>query len=266
MLLKYFFSTLFITVAILSLYGQSGTLLISTITPNSNQIIIAADSRGVYYETDNHSIPPIAYADSFCKIFHFKQFVIAVSGANGIGKKYFRDIISSYNKTSFKDASLHKTLIDFIRYLDKNYPVDSFPERKINTFFVGGYVDNKPQIIGYNSVDKSFLIQYRGTMFSDTNVLKYGENPYLKGNTVYQKIENIIYDFAVGENKTYSIGGPISIICITPGNNIRWQQNDFSRWPYKTMKDFYEAVKNDMVKMTYLVPNGKQRLLKVMRH
>jgi len=82
------------TIFSFNLFSQQGTLLISSITEHG--IIIAADTRGCIYETDDHSKPPLAYFDSACKIYNLKQFVISVGGASGIGQKYYSKIINSF--------------------------------------------------------------------------------------------------------------------------------------------------------------------------
>jgi len=69
-------------------YSQEGTVIIATVT--NNEIIIAADSRGVYYETDNRNVPPIAYYDSARKIFKLKQFTLGICGAGSIGKLFYQ--------------------------------------------------------------------------------------------------------------------------------------------------------------------------------
>jgi hypothetical protein len=244
-------------------FCQTGTLLIGTIT--NDEILLAADSRSVYFESDDHTIPPIVYFDSVPKIFRIKQFAIAIAGTSVIGKTFYKDIISDYNKTLFLDTSLYKTLNDFSSYLHNRFPKDSFPEIMSNSFIIGGYVNNKPQLISLVHSKDTIVRQFSGTI-SSASTNKYAARHINKKISIYQKLENTIYDFAIGENRTVDIGGPISIISISIGNNLTWKQNDFSNWKYKNLNDFYNAVKLDKIKIIYLVPNGKERLLKIMRH
>lgn len=247
-----------------SAFCQTGTLIIGTIT--QNEILLAADSRAIYYESDDHTIPPIAYYDSVCKIYRLKQFAIGIAGAYAIGEIYYYEIINDYNKTQFTDTSLYNTLQIFLLYLNNRFPKDSFPEITSNKFILGGYVNNKPQLIAFRSSENKIIQLFSGTIGSDSHVLKYAVLNTNKEGTVYQKLENTIYDYAKEENRMMDIGGPISIISIVSGNKIMWKQNNFSNRNYKSLEDFYNAVKFDKVKMNYLVPNGKERLLKIMRH
>lgn len=247
-----------------SVFCQTGTIIIGYIS--QNEILLAADSRGVYYETDDHTQLPIAYYDSICKIFKIKQFAIAVAGASAIGKTFFHEIISDYNKTPYTDTSLYLTLKDFLFYLNTRFPKESFPEMVSNTFIIGGYVNEKPQLIGILTSQNKIIRQSSGIIVNDSSAIKYAFQNSNKEGTLNQLIENTIYDCAKGENKTNEIGGPISIIRIARGNKISWIQNNFSNKNYKSMEDFYNAVKFDIIKMNYLVPNAKERLLKIMRH
>ncbi len=198
------------------------------------------------------------------KIFKLKQFALGIAGAFSIGYEYYNSIIDDFNKIQFYDTGLYNTLKRFIAYLDEKYPASLFPERKSNTFLGGGYVNGRPEIIGIDSL--RVKLQYSGTIFSDSNVLKYAGLEIKKEGALYEKIENTIYNYANGENKKNTIGGPISIVLITPKNKLIWKKNNFSNKNYKSLNEFYEAVKNGKVKMHYLVPNGKEIFLKNARH
>jgi len=244
----------------------TGTIIIGTIT--NKEIIIAADSRAAFFETNDHSNEPIAYYDSVCKLFKFKQFVIGVSGASAIGKTYYHKIIDEYNKTSFFNISLENTLQNFKNYLYKRFPIETYPELKSNEFIVGGYVNGKPQLVGVLLSNDTTIKFDSGIIYTakSENFLTYAKQNSNTNKSVYQKIEKSIYDYATGENKVFKIGGPISIISIKDGNQIEWIQNNFSDKNYDTLKDFYNAVKKDKAGMEYLVSDGKERLLKVIRH
>ena len=256
--MKYLFLVLLIIMSDKS-FSQQGTFVIATITKNG--IVIGADSRGVVYESDDHSKLPLVFFDSMCKVFKIKQFGMAVVGASVIGNKSFKKVIEDFNAEFKTDSSLLNTLNGFIKHLDIKYPKDSFPERNSNQFVVGGYVNGTAQIIGIDSVHT--VIEYTGTIMSDPAGFKYGKR---QSSSDYDWIESIIEDYAIGENKTLSVGGPVSIILITPKNEIIWERNNFSDRKYQSTSEFYEAVKNDKIKMNYLVPDGKERLLKVLRH
>jgi len=181
-------------------------------------------------------------------------------------ENYFTNtIINDFNKTAFKDTSLSKTIDKFIEYLDKKYPKSLYPERRSNQFLLVGYVNGKPQMIGIDTVGKKLVSM--GTLSSDIKVAKYAEEIIARSGitTIYEVLKQAIYMYAKRENKEKEIGGPISIICVNKDNKTRFQENDFSNRNYNTLNDMYEAVKNDKIKMKYLVLNGKERLLKIMK-
>jgi hypothetical protein len=240
-------------------FSQQGTLLISAITEHG--IIMAADSRGCIYETDDHALLPLAYYDSACKIYQLKQFIVSIGGSSGIGQKYYSEIVKSFNRTEFLDTSLIDTYRAFLNYIDEHYPVALFPERKSNKFLLGGYVNGMPQIIGIDSNRE--LIRYEGTLTSDS-----ASHPYFDINnakpelSIVDLIEHTIYDYAKGEKKEHLVGGPISFVLIKPDNVIVWLKNDFSKNTYSDTAEFYKAVEQDRIQMHYFVPNGKNKLLK----
>src|SRR5579863_9120878 len=113
--------TLVLCLQAFTLYSQHGTLIIASIRPDG--ILIAADSRGSMYKNNDSHTPPIAYTDSLCKIYPFKQFVIAIAGAYELGNKFIYQIVDDFNKNSFYDKSLDNTIKAFEAFMDENYPV-----------------------------------------------------------------------------------------------------------------------------------------------
>jgi hypothetical protein len=247
-------------------YSQQGTLVIIAIF--NNEIVVAADSRGSFYESEDKNIGPMAYIDSCNKILKLNQFILAIAGPSSIGKRTYIGIIDEFNKTSPQETDLKIAMENLRSYLDKNFPVNLFPERKRAKFFGVGYVNNKPLVI---YTDSTGIIKNtdRGVIMNNGEAYKYQKRTAPGDNklTHYDQMENTIYDYAKGENKVSSIGGPVSIVSIIPGNDILWVKNDFSRTDScKTSTDIYNDIKSGKRKVYYLVPNGKERLLKVFFH
>jgi hypothetical protein len=257
------FSTVLLLSISINLFPQYGTLIIATITPES--IVIASDSRVVYYQTDDHSRPPLAYFDSIRKIYKLKQFIVGIVGATSIGTVYYDKVINDFNKISFHDTGLANTFRVFKSYLDKTYPLTSFPERISNKFIGAGYVNGKPGIISMNSYKILDSISI-GTMFSEQGVEKYAQANLNKFTSLSNWLENIIYDYAKGENKIAKVGGAISIVQISKKNEVKFIKNDFSNRNYKSLTEFYELVKNNNIKFVCVSPNCRETLLQVMRH
>ena len=99
MLSRLFFSILLILISS-STFCQSGTLIIEFVT--NDAIYIAADSRGSFFGTDDLNLEPIAYVDSFAKIFLLNKYPIAAAGSAGFSGKQIPQIVADFNKTISK--------------------------------------------------------------------------------------------------------------------------------------------------------------------
>lgn len=261
--MKYLFliTSLFIIIGKVA-YSQTGTLIIATITDEG--IYMAADSRGAIYETSDRSELPLAYYDSSCKIMKLKQFMIGISGPTALNKTYYSEILNQFNKLPFKNIDdIYKTYLKFKSFLDSAYPIASNPSRNRNIFLIAGYEKGKPKLLGIKS--SNMIVRTEGSIISDNAAQKY----VLQNNSDYRipmttRFEKTISDFAKFENKTYLVGGPVTVINISPDNKIKWIQNDFSKKNFSFNYQFINAILADKVKMVYLVADGKNRVLKVL--
>jgi hypothetical protein len=241
--------------------AQSGTVVIS-IVYNDN-IILAADSRASFFLTDDINSKPYAYCDSFCKIFKLKDYYVGIAGTSEIGTLSISSIVSHYNQTAKKNKGVEKTMLAFWHYLTTTYDTTRYPEVK----------DTKMLGVGFDSITPViFAIDFKfkktanhGALSSEIHALKYISQDANLNLELYPKIEKMIQDYAQGENKTLEIGGPTSILLLKPNNVPQWIQNNFSNRNFATAKDFYNLVKDGKVKVNYLVPNGKEYMLKNLR-
>jgi hypothetical protein len=257
-------TTLILSFSVSVLYSQHGTLLLATIRPDG--IVIAADSRGAMYKNNDVHTSPIAYTDSLCKIYPFKQFFIAIAGAYHLGTKFIYQIIDDFNKTPFHDENLTSTIASFETYMDANYPLDKFPERKLMVGIAVGYVYGRPQLSFISIIRDSTM--YEGTMSNDPAVYKYIELNSKKKLSVVQNtdvarnIEDIYRDFAIGEHKSDQVGGPTTIFIINPRNEIGWSENDFRGNEYKDIRTYINDIITGKKKVVYLTPTAKAIIFK----
>lgn len=251
---------LFINILIVKCYSQSGTLILGTII--DGKVYISADSRSVYFENDSHTTP-IAYFDSTKKIYKLKQFIIGMSGSLVIGNITYEQVITAFNKTKYSDTSLLNTVKKFREYIKNNFPNDTLFTK--NTIIAGGFVNGKPQIIADNHVNTQVLKQ-EGELTSNTNrVFKYAEIFFGQYSSIVERFDSTYFHFARRENLIYKVGGPISIAVINQNNTITWLKNNFSDRVIKSTKELYSLIVKEKIKMVYLVDNGREKLLSVIK-
>jgi len=239
-------------------YSQSGTLIIASIVPN--RIVLAADSRGAFYVPGDNSKTIIATIDSSVKIFKLKQFSIGITGVGSLGGIFFTEIIRNFNNSSPLDTSLINTVKKFKSFLDSKFPNDA--QRDSIAIIGCGFVNLKPQIIYF--VRGQVQLENSTSIWSDSTASKYSFklDPAL---SIIDKIHKTMTDCAEGENKTRTIGGPISIVEIMPNNEQVWIENNFSSHYFTTIQELYDAVKNETIKVTYYIPNAKAKLLEYIK-
>lgn len=244
-----------------NLFSQSGTLLVGIIFDDG--IYIASDSRGSLFGTDDYTKEPIAYIDSLPKIFLLNKLPVAVAGNSQIGKKYCYQVISDFNRTLSVEDNIQISFSKFKKYLNTKYPIDSFPDRKREGFMSGGYFNGNPHLIGFDS--SGDIILEKGMLSSDGKALKNANKLHKPNNQkdVITLLEGIIYDFAKDMNKTNTIGGPISIVKITPNNKVYFLKNDFRNREYASVTDFTNAVISNKIKLFLVGNNTRNSAIKI---
>lgn len=237
-----------------------GTLLINCITQYG--IVIAADSRGCFYDEVDGIKMPIATFDSALKIFKLNNYILSIAGANGIGETYFSTIIGQFNETYNQKTGVESVLSEFIHYLDTHFPLTQFPERRSNKFLLAGYENDLPVMLSFSTAEG--IRNHKGTVTSESGAGKY-YNHYnsMPQLSVVDVIESTIYSYAREEKMEHLVGGPIAVLLIKPGNELQWIKNDFSTRVYENPSAFFERVREESVKIEYLIPDGKQRLFKI---
>jgi len=215
MLSRLFFSILLILISS-STFCQSGTLIIEFVT--NDAIYIAADSRGSFFGTDDLNLEPIAYVDSFAKIFLLNKYPIAAAGSAGFSGKQIPQIVADFNKTISKKDNFEDSFNEFKYYVSTHFNADSFPERKRESFFGCGYVKGKPCMMAF-SLTRDTLMQ-SGILASDIRALyaHYSFSPTFSQDQMVKLIENLMHEYAYKNSLTNSVGGPVCIAKVNIDN------------------------------------------------
>jgi len=218
-----------------------GTLIIGAI--GTDGIILAVDSRVCIIGPDSNVI---GYIDSIPKLSLLNdQFPIAFAGKSTIGEEFVESIIKQFNDQENRSRNVQESFIDFREVLEK---VDNRFSQK---FIGGGYYEAKPYLFSFNNTERS--ADPTGFVFSEPDLAPYIEK-YTDRTRSCKQLGNIleaaIYSYAQDKKKEFEIGGPISIINVLPGNEIVWQQNNFSSRRVKNYTTFVNLIKEDKINLT----------------
>lgn len=245
-------------------YKDHGTLVIAIICYDG--IIMASDSRGSFIERlPNGKEHPFAYIDSMQKIFFLKNYSVAITGVSMVNKKYYYQFLEEFNHSDSQDSNFGETFANFKSFLSTKYGINDSILFD-NNFFISGFYENHiAKLVGYRKNDSLITSAHNGMLFSADNAKQSFFNLYdsyklpLTCENGAFLAEKAIYKFAIDSNKTSEVGGPISIIKISPDNSITYIKS-FNPKTYKDYKDFANSILKNETKVVYTDPLGPQKL------
>ena len=184
---------------------------------------------------------------------------MGMAGVASVENHYLNEIFDEYNKMQIKESDIRTTFQAFWEYLKIKFP--NSKDRNRLEMVGGGYFNNKPQIFAMDSSRESNVGEK--LIFSDSLVNRYFN---VQMDSIPQSIKIMFNKYAYGTQKNKSVGGPISIVEITPNSKVTFISNDFSNRNYKNTNTFYEAVRDYKIKMFYLTIGGREYFLTHFRH
>lgn len=240
-------------------YTQSGgTLIIAAI--GSDGIMIAADSRS-YIGTRGHAI---AYHDNYQKINILNGYQIAIAGINVLGDKPIYVVMNDFNKKYRKHSSIEISLTDFNHYLDNIYGEKY--NYGFNKYIGGTYDHGIPELVAFFPKKKPMIGKRIASITTEPGLDHYFIYTPMTCKQLGVMAEKAILKYALDSNLTYSIGGPITIVQITPDNNVHYLQNDFTNSQYKRFHLFFEAFKAKKITLTCVNGNTEKDVLDFFDH
>jgi hypothetical protein len=234
--------------------GVKGSFLIAAFS--SDGIIVATDSRGVFYDTDLKDINPLAYFDYVAKSFVIGNCVVAETGNALYGNMFLCKIIEEFKKEYPKPMLVSKLLSNLLFFCETHMDKKTFDMFKKNKLIVAGYEKGTPLICYYEDGEtkciKDNFIQSGSSNFNKL----YNKN--LNSKQLSLIATNAINDYAKKSNQTYIIGGEISVSQITE-KGVFWIQNTPKcQWDY--IESMLLLVRENKVKLNYTSQKNKKAL------
>jgi hypothetical protein len=248
---------------------HQGTLIIAIICEDG--IIIASDSRGAFRELANGKPHTYAYVDSIQKIYQLNQYPIAVSGLTVFNKNMLRNLF-----TDFKDKNGTSTNIEHSFAIFKHFLISErgINEREIflkdNSWIMGCYEAGVPKLLLAAEGKTSILTQKNDMAFSKIEAYETFsrlKNKYkLPLTTIHaaRLAEETIRQYPKEHNLEAEIGGPLTIIKITPANKIIYLKS-FTPKVYNTYGLFLQSILANETKVHYVDHDSKKKLFEIIQ-
>jgi len=221
-------------------------------------IVIGADTRGASYYQAKGIIfkEPLAYYDTIQKVFIVKNYVLSTTGAIIIGDKFVSYYIKQFSLSLPDDVNMQSFIKLFYNFMGKNCP--SFGKEFLDLQIIWcGYENRKPEICAIRNGHYQCIVDSGSIQTDSANHFGDSYSRKLTCNEATKLIENSIYRHAQKHKLTYSIGGPIMILKITPDNKIEWLKNKKLTPNLDTKEQLYQACKNNKLNIHFTSPENK---------
>lgn len=241
-------------------FGIHGSFIIAAI--GSDGIMIAADTRGAFYDTRDAKETTLAYYDTIQKIIPANNFVVGNMGNAIIGGKSIYTLINLYLQDSARNVSIDSFVSDFLKFYKENVPLSLYKLALKNCYISIGYNKKTPKIcIKWFPYNQDTCMANYGYVLTDERC-QFGAYYNSKKNCAQlaELAEKYIYSFAKQYNQQYTIGGPIMIIKVSKDNIVTWLKNKPKSKPYATSKDFINAYFENKLRVHFIKPDYKKRV------
>lgn len=252
-------------------YGEShmnyqlyGTMIVALICEDG--ILFASDSRSSFILNKEHSRKVYAYFDNDEKLFNIGKYIIGSSGISMLNKKFLKEIIDDYNKSSYSKTNMEETFDNFITFLKSNNNLTDSTIFADNEFIMAGYENYKPLIIAQDFKGKIIQGNIANMIHSYPefrNFMKVDQDIKPTCGNITPLLECAIYNFAAHKSD-HKIGGPLDIIKINPDNSHEIIKS-FNPNHFKTYKEMAEAILNKKISVNYIFPFSEELLSKTLK-
>jgi hypothetical protein len=252
--MKFFVLLVFITLGKSSLSQVwKGTFFIVAVCKDG--IVIGVDSRVSFTMNRQDSVYkiPEAYFDPIQKVFAIRDFAMVMAGKASFNGRSIESQIKSFDSTIVNEDSLLQIVNLWHRFALK--VDDNMLQQKV---VFAKYENGNPTLIipeatrYIKTIDKENFITYDTSDFENHYKNRYSCKKMAK------IIKRDIYAYAIKMNKKEIIGGPISLLKISPDNKITWLSK-IQYLHYTTDKDIWSKYKNGELKIKFTSEEGKER-------
>lgn len=223
-------------------------------------IVIGSDSRGTI------TIDNIEYAffDHNQKVFIIRNCVLSITGLIALDKRFIWDYVQEFSQTISEDLKADDLLSRFAIFMQK-YPSAQNDLKKLGLISVG-YFNGESTMCGVSVKDGKGTCNTPGGIATPDTLSKFHkeyDNEFCKQKTCDELmpiVEKEILEYAKRNNKTNSVGGPISLLKIDIKGNISWIKNKPVPSKWINFNDFVADYKAHKVKLNFIFKEAKKIL------
>ena len=235
----------------ISKFKISGSFVITAI--GADGIIMASEARANIFDRRDSSQTPVGYFDSIQKVFPKNNIAIAETGQGVIANVFFSALINDfYNKLASYQAD--NLLQNLIHYANQFLPKEIHSEFYNQKLFSAGFIGTKPQISYFNNQQSpSFGSISEGFIQSDKTIFGDSYSSKMSCQELSQLAEESIKVYASHFERWKTIGGPISVLKITPAG-CTWLLNKplEQKWTY--VDEFISDYKSNKFRINLIDP------------
>ena len=236
-----------------------GTYLISSI--HKDGIMVASDSRIAFFHIEKTGRTLIAYRDSFPKTFIIGKNTLSYSGNATLLNVFISTIINEYKKTLKEDTLNIKYLLpSFFSFVKTKYNLNFSQMIFSGILITSGYDSLKPRIFYYQKVDgiQEMNYNYQSIAESGKSNFRKKASSNLSCEQAGEIAVDVINEYAISNNKTDIIGGPVEICKVTK-DSVVVIKNKLPKFKWVYMKDYISDLKSHKTKMFFTSAENEKK-------
>jgi hypothetical protein len=235
----------------------SGSFVIAAI--GSDGIIIASEARANIFDRRDAKQTPVGYFDTIQKIFPKNNIAIAETGQGVIANVFFSALIKDFYDKLGK-CRADEILQSIILYVKTFLPKEIHSEFFNQKLFSAGYDGSIPKICYFNNEQNPNLGSVTdGFVQSDKTIFGMEYSSKMNCRELSHLAEKSIKEYASHYERWKTIGGPISVLQVTP-TTTNWILNKpvSQKWTY--VNEFITDYKLQNVSINMIEPYSEDDL------
>ncbi|HXH99593.1 MAG TPA: hypothetical protein VNI52_04950 [Sphingobacteriaceae bacterium] len=211
------------------------------------------------------------YLDSIQKIYQLNKYPIAVAGLTVFNKITLRNLFIDFKSKKAPARDIEHSFALFMDFLINERGVN---EREIflknNSWIMGSYETGVPKLLIAAEDSISVLTQKNDMAFSHIQAYQTFsrlKNKYKLPLTMKHAAglaEETIRQYPKEYNLETEIGGPLTIIKITPTNKVMYLKS-FKPKVYNTYGHFLKSILANETKVNYIYHDSKKKLFEIIQ-
>ena len=242
--------------------GVRGSFVLTAICKDG--IIVASESRANIFDTADKQQSPIAYYDTIQKVFPLGANALAETGQGLILGRFVSAIVQDFSKGTTTPLLVDNLLPSFLEYCRRAYPTQAVAQIRRQKMFAAGYKQGIPTLCYFNEDQPSGpfgCIQGSGFIGSAPTLLtEYSAKlSSMSAGEAAALSEKAILEYARQDNRWKTMGGPISILLVTPFGS-EWLKNPPAPQKWQSTQDMITAYRAGDFVLQLIPPATKKQL------